>query len=86
MVKSLFPSLLSISHFPFLNTELPHKSITSITNLEGWVGHPLDPVGTLFSSLMEACRMDDESFPGFSDFTGETIDIGLMCLFFLNSE
>ncbi|KAF6357794.1 zinc finger SWIM-type containing 6 [Rhinolophus ferrumequinum] len=49
--------------------ELPHKSITSITNLEGWVGHPLDPVGTLFSSLMEACRMDDESFPGFSDFT-----------------
>ncbi|KAM5259793.1 zinc finger SWIM domain-containing protein 6 [Hipposideros larvatus] len=49
--------------------ELPHKSITSITNLEGWVGHPLDPVGTLFSSLMEACHMDDESFPGFSDFT-----------------
>ncbi|KAB0369764.1 hypothetical protein FD755_018757, partial [Muntiacus reevesi] len=49
--------------------ELPHKSITSITNLEGWVGHPLDPVGTLFSSLMEACRTDDESFPVFSDFT-----------------
>ncbi|KAF5912046.1 hypothetical protein HPG69_003320 [Diceros bicornis minor] len=49
--------------------ELPHKSITLITNLEGWVGHPLDPVGTLFGSLMEACRIDDESFPGFSDFT-----------------
>ncbi|XP_010843866.1 PREDICTED: LOW QUALITY PROTEIN: zinc finger SWIM domain-containing protein 6 [Bison bison bison] len=49
--------------------ELPHKSITSITNLEGWVGHPLDPVGTLFSSLMEACRTDDEGFPVFSDFT-----------------
>ncbi|XP_020932632.1 zinc finger SWIM domain-containing protein 6 [Sus scrofa] len=49
--------------------ELPHKSITSITNLEGWVGHPLDPVGTLFSSLMEACRTDDESFSVFSDFT-----------------
>nr|KAF6356516.1 zinc finger SWIM-type containing 6 [Myotis myotis] len=49
--------------------ELPHKSITLITNLEGWVGHPLDPVGTLFSSLMEACHMDDESFPGFSSFT-----------------
>ncbi|XP_036165217.1 zinc finger SWIM domain-containing protein 6 isoform X6 [Myotis myotis] len=51
--------------------ELPHKSITLITNLEGWVGHPLDPVGTLFSSLMEACHMDDESFPGFSSFTGD---------------
>uniref|UniRef100_A0A8I3W6Z1 Zinc finger SWIM-type containing 6 n=1 Tax=Callithrix jacchus TaxID=9483 RepID=A0A8I3W6Z1_CALJA len=49
--------------------ELPHKSITSITNLEGWVGHPLDPVGTLFSSLMEACRIEDENFSGFSDFT-----------------
>ncbi|XP_049720088.1 zinc finger SWIM domain-containing protein 6 [Elephas maximus indicus] len=52
--------------------ELPHKSITSITNLEGWVGHPLDPVGTLFSSLMEACRIDDEGFSGFSDFTENT--------------
>ncbi|XP_010723748.2 zinc finger SWIM domain-containing protein 6-like [Meleagris gallopavo] len=47
--------------------ELLHKGVTSITNLEGWVGHPLDPIGTLFSSLMEACRVDDESFHGFSD-------------------
>ncbi|CAO2592673.1 Zinc finger SWIM domain-containing protein 6 [Lemmus lemmus] len=49
--------------------ELPHKSITSITNLEGWVGHPLDPVGTLFSSLMEACLTEDETFSGLPDFT-----------------
>ncbi|XP_069736314.1 zinc finger SWIM domain-containing protein 6 isoform X2 [Phaenicophaeus curvirostris] len=48
--------------------ELLHRGITSITNLEGWVGHPLDPIGTLFSSLMEACRVDDETFYGFSDF------------------
>ncbi|OPJ87100.1 hypothetical protein AV530_015463 [Patagioenas fasciata monilis] len=48
--------------------ELLHRGVTSITNLEGWVGHPLDPIGTLFSSLMEACRVDDESFHGFSDF------------------
>ncbi|XP_068011488.1 zinc finger SWIM domain-containing protein 6 isoform X2 [Melanerpes formicivorus] len=47
--------------------ELLHKGVTSITNLEGWVGHPLDPIGTLFSSLMEACRVDDESFHGFSN-------------------
>uniref|UniRef100_A0A8C1LNR2 Zinc finger, SWIM-type containing 6 n=1 Tax=Cyprinus carpio TaxID=7962 RepID=A0A8C1LNR2_CYPCA len=33
--------------------DLLHKGVTSITNLEGWVGHPLDPIGTLFSTLME---------------------------------
>ncbi|XP_028603803.1 zinc finger SWIM domain-containing protein 6 isoform X4 [Podarcis muralis] len=55
--------------FRFQKKELLHKGVTSITNLEGWVGHPLDPIGTLFSSLMEACRVDDESFHVFSDFT-----------------
>ncbi|KAE8636238.1 hypothetical protein XENTR_v10002901 [Xenopus tropicalis] len=54
--------------FRLQKKELVHKGITSITNLEGWVGHPLDPIGTLFSSLMEACRVDDEGFHGFSDF------------------
>ncbi|XP_068033444.1 zinc finger SWIM domain-containing protein 6 isoform X3 [Anomalospiza imberbis] len=49
--------------------ELVQRGVTSITNLEGWVGHPLDPIGTLFGSLMEACRVDDDSFHGFSDFT-----------------
>ncbi|XP_071437239.1 zinc finger SWIM domain-containing protein 6 isoform X2 [Pithys albifrons albifrons] len=49
--------------------DLLHRGVTSVTNLEGWVGHPLDPIGTLFSSLMEACRVDDEGFHGFSDFT-----------------
>uniref|UniRef100_A0ABM5FTT5 Zinc finger SWIM domain-containing protein 6 n=1 Tax=Pogona vitticeps TaxID=103695 RepID=A0ABM5FTT5_9SAUR len=53
--------------FRFQKKELLHKGVTSITNLEGWVGHPLDPIGTLFSSLMEACRVDDESFHVFSD-------------------
>lgn len=64
-------SLLSPTFFS--NTELLHKGVTSITNLEGWVGHPLDPIGTLFSSLMEACRVDDESFHGFSDFMGKAV-------------
>uniref|UniRef100_A0A7N8XSB7 Zinc finger, SWIM-type containing 6 n=1 Tax=Mastacembelus armatus TaxID=205130 RepID=A0A7N8XSB7_9TELE len=37
--------------------ELLHKGITSVTNMEGWVGHPLDPIGTLFSTLTETgCR------------------------------
>lgn len=55
----------------FSGTDLLHRGVTSVTNLEGWVGHPLDPIGTLFSSLMEACRVDDESFHGFSDFMGK---------------
>ncbi|XP_009868929.1 PREDICTED: zinc finger SWIM domain-containing protein 6, partial [Apaloderma vittatum] len=48
--------------------ELLHREVTSITNIGGWVGHPLDPIGTLFSVFMEAYRADDESFHGFSDF------------------
>uniref|UniRef100_A0A674AIC2 Zinc finger SWIM-type containing 6 n=1 Tax=Salmo trutta TaxID=8032 RepID=A0A674AIC2_SALTR len=39
-----------------LPQELLHKGITSITNMEGWVGHPLDPIGTLFSTLTETGR------------------------------
>eukprot|EP00075_Anas_platyrhynchos_P015473 XP_027304726.1 zinc finger SWIM domain-containing protein 6-like [Anas platyrhynchos] len=62
--------------------ELLHKGVTSITNLEGLVGHPLDPIGTLFSSLMEACKVDEESFHGFSDFTGKAVQrkISFTCL------
>uniref|UniRef100_A0A8C2FD61 Zinc finger SWIM-type containing 6 n=1 Tax=Cyprinus carpio TaxID=7962 RepID=A0A8C2FD61_CYPCA len=41
--------------------DLLHKGVTSITNLEGWVGHPLDPIGTLFSTLMETGRGDEDS-------------------------
>uniref|UniRef100_A0A3P8VRJ9 Zinc finger SWIM-type containing 6 n=1 Tax=Cynoglossus semilaevis TaxID=244447 RepID=A0A3P8VRJ9_CYNSE len=37
--------------------ELLHKGMTSVTNLEGWVGHPLDPIGTLFSTLMETSSL-----------------------------
>lgn len=40
--------------------------MTSITNLEGWVGHPLDPIGTLFSTLMESARGVEESSADFS--------------------
>ncbi|CAG10890.1 unnamed protein product [Tetraodon nigroviridis] len=42
------------------NQELLHKGHTSITNMEGWVGHPLDPIGTLFSTLTESGRAGDE--------------------------
>ncbi|XP_061913362.1 zinc finger SWIM domain-containing protein 6 [Entelurus aequoreus] len=33
--------------------EVLHKGVTSITNMEGWVGHPLDPIGTLFTTLTD---------------------------------
>lgn len=28
--------------------------------MEGWVGHPLDPIGTLFSTLTESGRVGEE--------------------------
>ncbi|KAL0965767.1 hypothetical protein UPYG_G00285460 [Umbra pygmaea] len=50
--------------------EMLHKGSTSVTNMEGWVGHPLDPVGTLFSTLMETGRGDEEGANAFLDFPG----------------
>uniref|UniRef100_A0A8C6PGQ9 Zinc finger SWIM-type containing 6 n=1 Tax=Nothobranchius furzeri TaxID=105023 RepID=A0A8C6PGQ9_NOTFU len=46
-----------LEHFRRHKKELLHKSHTSITNMEGWVGHPLDPIGTLFSTLTESGRL-----------------------------
>ncbi|XP_073174632.1 zinc finger SWIM domain-containing protein 4 isoform X3 [Lepidochelys kempii] len=40
--------------------EILQKGSTSITNLEGWVGHPLDPIGCLCRTLLEPCRTDHE--------------------------
>uniref|UniRef100_A0AAY5K1D3 ZSWIM4-8 C-terminal domain-containing protein n=1 Tax=Esox lucius TaxID=8010 RepID=A0AAY5K1D3_ESOLU len=41
--------------------ELLQRGMTSTTNLEGWVGHPLDPIGCLFGTLTETCRVEDDS-------------------------
>ncbi|XP_068095614.1 zinc finger SWIM domain-containing protein 5 isoform X1 [Hyperolius riggenbachi] len=41
--------------------DMIQRNTTTITNLEGWVGHPLDPIGCLFTTLTEACRVDDEN-------------------------
>lgn len=43
-----------------VTAELLNRGMTSVTNLEGWVGHPLDPIGTLFSTLMETGRSSEE--------------------------
>ncbi|XP_061589843.1 zinc finger SWIM domain-containing protein 6 [Cololabis saira] len=42
------------------NKDLLHRGTMSITNLEGWVGHPLDPIGTLFSTLLEMGRSGED--------------------------
>ncbi|XP_031731002.1 zinc finger SWIM domain-containing protein 6-like isoform X1 [Anarrhichthys ocellatus] len=50
--------------------ELLHKGVTSVTNLEGWVGHPLDPIGTLFSTLTETGRGSEDGAAARLDFSG----------------
>ncbi|MEQ2213814.1 hypothetical protein XENOCAPTIV_021381, partial [Xenoophorus captivus] len=48
---------------------LLHRGVTSVTNLEGWVGHPLDPIGTLFGTLMETGWGSDDGAT--LDFSGQ---------------
>ncbi|KAK6468779.1 zinc finger SWIM domain-containing protein 4-like [Huso huso] len=40
--------------------ELLQKGVTSISNPEGWVGHPLDPIGCLVRTFLEACRSEED--------------------------
>lgn len=54
--------------------ELLHKGMTSVTNLEGWVGHPLDPIGTLFSTLIEAGQGREEETAAAHDISGTNTD------------
>lgn len=56
-------------------SDLLQRGVTSTTNLEGWVGHPLDPIGCLFTTLTETCRMDDDN----SMDTGGTKSITRLC-------
>lgn len=51
----------------FPSAELLQKGATGVTSTEGWVGHPLDPIGCLCRALLEACRLEEEPhslFPG----------------------
>uniref|UniRef100_A0A8C3XSB7 Zinc finger SWIM-type containing 5 n=1 Tax=Chelydra serpentina TaxID=8475 RepID=A0A8C3XSB7_CHESE len=50
-----------------LTQKLLQRGATTITNLEGWVGHPLNPVGCLFLTLTEACRLEEENGLEISD-------------------
>lgn len=38
--------------------------------MEGWVGHPLDPIGTLFSTLTESGRVGEEGSNTCLDLSG----------------
>ncbi|XP_069804148.1 zinc finger SWIM domain-containing protein 4 isoform X3 [Dendropsophus ebraccatus] len=40
--------------------ELQMKGSTTLTNLEGWIGHPLDPIGCLCRTFLEASLPEDE--------------------------
>ena len=51
------------------SSDLLHKGFTSITNPEGWVGHPLDPIGTLFSTLVDTGREDEGEVSGMNRHT-----------------
>ncbi|KAF3829375.1 hypothetical protein GH733_003639 [Mirounga leonina] len=47
--------------------QLLQKGNTCITNTEGWVGHPLDPIGCLCRALLEACRLEEETLTLYPD-------------------
>lgn len=51
----------SFQYLSFFLSDLLQRGVTSTTNLEGWVGHPLDPIGCLFTTLTETCRVDDDN-------------------------
>ncbi|KAL0594234.1 Zinc finger SWIM domain-containing protein 5 [Plecturocebus cupreus] len=46
--------------------ELLQRGTTTITNLEGWMGH-VHPIGCLFLILTEACCLNDDSYLEMSD-------------------
>ncbi|XP_038626975.1 zinc finger SWIM domain-containing protein 4 isoform X1 [Tachyglossus aculeatus] len=46
---------------------LPKGYNPNSSNVEGWVGHPLDPIGCLCHAFLEACRPDDEDLALYPD-------------------
>ncbi|XP_028909002.1 zinc finger SWIM domain-containing protein 4 isoform X2 [Ornithorhynchus anatinus] len=50
---------------------LPKASSPGGSSVEGWVGHPLDPIGCLCHAFLEACRPDDEGLALYPDSTAE---------------
>lgn len=46
-------------------------SVTSPANTDGWVGHPLDPIGCLFDTLADASIIPDDQRPRTPSYLGE---------------
>ena len=46
---------------------------TAVYNTEGWVGHPLDPIGCLFDTLAEASLVPDDHMPRLPTYFGENL-------------
>ncbi|CAH1776046.1 unnamed protein product [Owenia fusiformis] len=55
--KGLSPSGKVLRH----HTKSSHKQYRLPCNSEGWVGHPLDPIGCLFDTLSEASAIADDT-------------------------
>ena len=55
-----FDILVNLSS-PGLNKDARHKNIGALSCTEGWVGHPLDPIGCLFDTLLEASTVKEPS-------------------------
>ncbi|XP_018425968.1 PREDICTED: zinc finger SWIM domain-containing protein 4 isoform X2 [Nanorana parkeri] len=51
--------------------KLQMKGSTTLTNLEGWIGHPLDPIGCLCRTFLEASLPEDEGPAPFPEIGGE---------------
>uniref|UniRef100_UPI00358F311A zinc finger SWIM domain-containing protein 6-like isoform X2 n=1 Tax=Myxine glutinosa TaxID=7769 RepID=UPI00358F311A len=51
--------------------EILQKGTTSTTTLEGWVGHPLDPIGCLFATLTDGTPGGCPTSPKRTGTTGE---------------
>uniref|UniRef100_A0A6I8PLH4 Zinc finger SWIM-type containing 4 n=1 Tax=Ornithorhynchus anatinus TaxID=9258 RepID=A0A6I8PLH4_ORNAN len=66
---------LEEGHYSFENPgttdPLPKASSPGGSSVEGWVGHPLDPIGCLCHAFLEACRPDDEGLALYPDSTAE---------------
>uniref|UniRef100_A0A8C6PGB5 Zinc finger SWIM-type containing 6 n=1 Tax=Nothobranchius furzeri TaxID=105023 RepID=A0A8C6PGB5_NOTFU len=79
-----------LEHFRRHKKELLHKSHTSITNMEGWVGHPLDPIGTLFSTLTESGRVGEEGSNTCLDLSGtdalKSLDHNRVCTYSIRAS
>lgn len=52
------------------STSCPTTSVTAPVTTDGWVGHPLDPVGCLFDTLADASVIPEDQRPRTPSYLG----------------